>query len=198
MYKKALLIVALAACAMSEDVYRKCGDDLSCLESEMIGYVDGLGDGPVPLLGDYVSLARNEETFEAARGGEDFVTRCIRYLANHELKFKLPSDTARALIEESRSSKLKKIVLPMLLLLKLKAAIILPIVLSVIALVAFKGLGAGLVALALSGATGLKSLLEGHNTSKFTYEVVPQISSHWSRSGVEPLTALPAGYHTIP
>lgn len=107
-----------------------------------------------------------------------------------------------------RSSKIKKILLPILLLLKLKAAIVIPAILSAIALVAFKGLGASLIALAISGATGLKSLLEHHTSSKFTYEVVPQISSsHWSRTGLDPtnvaqhpagLAPLASGYHTIP
>lgn len=71
--------------------------------------------------------------------------------------------------------------LPLLLLLKLKAVILIPIVLSVIALVAFKGLGAGLIALALSGATAFKSVLEGHHSSKkVSFEVIPP---HWSRAG---------------
>lgn len=71
--------------------------------------------------------------------------------------------------------------LPLLLLLKLKAIILIPIVLSVIALVAFKGLGAGLIALVLSGATAFKSVLEGHHTAKkVSFEVIPP---HWSRAG---------------
>lgn len=93
----------------------------------------------------------------------------------------------------ARSSKLKKIVLPLLVLLKLKSAIILPAVLSAIALVAFKGLGISLMAMLISGAIGFKSLLESHSSSKFTYEVVP---SHWSRSGIESYPI--PGYHTIP
>lgn len=110
-------------------------------------------------------------------------------------------------ITETRSSKLKKIILPILLLLKLKAAIVIPIVLSVIALVAFKGLGAGLIALALSGATAFKSSLEGHSSKKVSFEVVPP---HWSRAGLAPsgpAGVIPAsflqewpihGYQTMP
>lgn len=93
---------------------------------------------------------------------------------------------------------MKKIILPLILLLKLKAAIIVPAVLSAITLIALKGLGASLVALTLSGATAFKSLLDGHVSPKVTYEVVPQIS-HWSRSGMSGIEAYPIpGYHTIP
>ncbi|XP_074031316.1 DUF1676 domain-containing protein Osi15 isoform X2 [Leptinotarsa decemlineata] len=103
--------------------------------------------------------------------------------------------------EEGRSKRLRKIILPILLLLKLKAAIIIPIILSFISLVAFKGLGVGITALAIAGATGLKSLLEHHGPSKISYEVLPQVvTSQWSRSSVEgPFIGSPlnAGYHTI-
>lgn len=99
---------------------------------------------------------------------------------------------------EARSSKLKKIIIPVLLLLKLKAAIVIPAILSVVALMAFNGLGVGLMALTISGALGLKSLLEGYQGgSKLTYEVVPQLASpHWNRAGVAGTEQL--GYHTIP
>ncbi|CAH0555714.1 unnamed protein product [Brassicogethes aeneus] len=194
MFKKLICLFALVALVASEGC-----SNVGCVEEELIDYVNNLENKPVPFLGNYVVLEKNEELIESARDGEDFISRCIRYLANHTLKFKIPSEQARTVLEESRSSKLKKIVLPILLLLKLKAAIIIPAVLSVIALVAFKGLGVGLIALAISGATGLKSLLE-HQSSKFTYEVVPQIAPQpvWSRSGVEPFTTLPQGYHTMP
>lgn len=84
------------------------------------------------------------------------------------------------MVAETRSGKFKKMLLPILLLLKLKAIILIPIVLSAIALVAFKGLGAGLIALALSGATAFKSVLEGHQAKKVSFEVIPP---HWSRAG---------------
>lgn len=82
---------------------------------------------------------------------------------------------------------------------KLKAAVIIPAVLSAIALIAFKGLGASIVAITLAGATALKSLLDNHHVSpKVTYEVVPQLS-HWSRSSMDGgIESYPLpGYHTI-
>jgi hypothetical protein len=56
-------------------------------------------------------------------------------------------------------TKLKRIILPLLLALKLKAIIILPIIVTLIGLIGIKGLGAGFLALLLSGAVALKALL---------------------------------------
>ncbi|CAH1111157.1 unnamed protein product [Psylliodes chrysocephalus] len=99
---------------------------------------------------------------------------------------------------QSRSKRLRKLILPIILLLKLKAAIIIPIVLSLISFLAFTGFKSGLAALAISGAVGLKSLLENHHGHpKIAYEILPSIASGWSRtSGDEGLPI--AGYQTIP
>lgn len=50
-----------------------------------------------------------------------------------------------------RSSRLRKVLLPLLLALKLKMAIILPIVLKVLAFISVKGLLVGTLALLFSG-----------------------------------------------
>lgn len=52
---------------------------------------------------------------------------------------------------EARSSKVKKILLPLLLALKLKLAIILPLVLKAITFISLKGLAVGTIALLFSG-----------------------------------------------
>lgn len=99
---------------------------------------------------------------------------------------------------EARKRKLRKLILPILLFLKLKAAIIVPAVLSFIALVAFKGLGASLVALLIAGATAFKGILADNRAPRVSYEVVPQLSAHlWNRAGIDDLS-LGSGYHTIP
>lgn len=84
---------------------------------------------------------------------------------------------------------------------KLKAAVIIPAVLSAIALVAFKGLGVGLLALVVSGIAAFKAASDGGSSSKFSYEIVPpQIgAAPWSRNGASPVENWPSqGYHTIP
>jgi hypothetical protein len=90
---------------------------------------------------------------------------------------------------------LKKIILPLLVLLKLKAIIVISLILTAVAFTAFSGLGVSLMALTIATAVGLKNLLEGHQSTKLTYEFVPQVvSPYWSRAGIE---TLPTGYHTI-
>lgn len=87
----------------------------------------------------------------------------------------------------SGRTKLKKMIVPILLALKLKAIIVLPIVLTLIGMIGIKGLGAGLMALLLSGAVALKALLHSphHYPSRVSYGVVKPYEyhhEHWHRS----------------
>lgn len=63
----------------------------------------------------------------------------------------------------------KKYLLPLLLLFKLKMAALLPLAIGFLALISFKALVIGKIALLLSGIIGLKKLLE---SKKENYEVV--------------------------
>lgn len=81
-------------------------------------------------------------------------------------------------------------IIPVLLALKLKALIILPIIITVIGLIGLKGLGAGLAALFLSGAVAFKSLLTPpppYPAARVSYGIVkPEIHhDHWHRSQEE-------------
>lgn len=81
-------------------------------------------------------------------------------------------------------------VLPLLLVLKLKALIILPIIITMIGLVGIKGLGAGLAALLLSGAVALKALLTPPPSlpARVSYGIVKPHEihhEHWHRSQEE-------------
>lgn len=90
-------------------------------------------------------------------------------------------------VARGKSKKTKKLLLPLLLLFKLKAAALLPLVLGFLALIAFKALIIGKLALLLSGIIGLKKLFESKHSAQ-NYEVVghPHTSfdehSHYSRS----------------
>lgn len=106
---------------------------------------------------------------------------------------------------EPRRRKIRKILLPILLLLKVKAIIIIPIVLTVIGLVAMKGLGAALTALTISAFTALKGILDGKQTTekRVTYGVIPPYLAHephWSRAGPTSLDypELDPYYRTLP
>lgn len=56
---------------------------------------------------------------------------------------------------------MKKLILPLLMALKLKTAILLPVILGLISLIAFKGLWSGLTAMGIAAALGLKALVAG-------------------------------------
>lgn len=62
--------------------------------------------------------------------------------------------------------------LPLLLLLKLKAAIILPIILGAIAFIAIKALIVGKIALVLSLVGALKKLLHGKGSGHDSYDII--------------------------
>lgn len=66
--------------------------------------------------------------------------------------------------------------LPLLLLFKLKAAALLPLAIGFLALISFKALIIGKLALILSGIIALKKLLEHKHSS--SYEVVAHPSHH--------------------
>jgi len=68
-----------------------------------------------------------------------------------------------------KKKKIVKTLLPILLLLKLKAAVLIPLALGALALVAFKALVIGKIALIISLIIGLQKLLAYKNQS---YEVV--------------------------
>lgn len=90
----------------------------------------------------------------------------------------------------SARTKLKRVLLPLLLALKLKALIILPIIITIIGLIGIKGLGAGLMALLLSGAVALKALLTPPPplSTRISYGVVKPhdiYHDHWHRSQEE-------------
>jgi len=135
-------------------------------------------------------------------------SRVERFLSTHTLKFDIQgkdvmesiSSAGRALTdatdylgitdkddtaEESRGKKKKaaRILLPLLMALKLKAAALIPLALGAIALIAGKALVIGKIALVLAAIIGLKKLLG--NQKSVTYEIVshPHHSSSSSSSG---------------
>lgn len=82
------------------------------------------------------------------------------------------------------TEKAAKILLPLLLAFKLKAAALIPLALGAIALIAGKALIIGKIALVLAAIIGLKKLL--HHQKSVTYEIVSHphhTSSHTSHEG---------------
>nr|XP_022917863.1 uncharacterized protein LOC111427111 [Onthophagus taurus] len=182
----------------SEDIYKDCGESIKCSEDKLIKIIDRIDSEPkLEILDGSIVLEKKDNVGDLvqSRANEDIFDRLIRFLRSHELKIGIPESEGNNI--EARKSKLKKFILPLLLILKLKAAIIIPAVLSLITLISFKGLGASIMALSIAGATGLKSLLESHHGHRVSYEVVPQIHAPlWNRAGIENYP-FGQGYHTI-
>ncbi|KAJ6637530.1 hypothetical protein Bhyg_10261 [Pseudolycoriella hygida] len=175
---------------------KECGDNsmFLCMKERALRYVDGtdgdiqLGEGVSFLQTEPMSQGRslNENNLPAEPEAREIevdsllVDRVARFLATHTLQFKVPKDSIEDLqtsLEEARGKgggggkKHRKYLMPLLLLFKLKAAALLPLVLGFLALVAFKALIIGKLALLLSGIIGLKKLFESKHSSQ-SYEVV--------------------------
>jgi hypothetical protein len=95
----------------------------------------------------------------------------------------------------SGRGKLKRLILPFMLFLKLNFATLVPIAISVVTLLAFKGLWAGLSALMVTGVLGLKALFNNNGSAspstRFSLgfvrpHIVPEVYHNdylgWSRS----------------
>ncbi|XP_011314425.1 uncharacterized protein Osi15 [Fopius arisanus] len=163
------------------------------------------------IYGDIVTLEKLQDAGDqrSLPGEDPLVASIDQFLSSRKIRISLPSDGSpadflgRAIgqkeidielrgltygASEART-KLKRMLLPVLLALKLKALIILPIVITMIALIGLKGLGAGLAALFLSGAVALKAILTPppYPAARVSYGIVkPEIHhDHWHRSQEE-------------
>ncbi|XP_011197377.1 uncharacterized protein LOC105221928 [Bactrocera dorsalis] len=169
---------------------KECGDRsmVLCMKERALHYFD-TENGDVKLtegisliktddipVGRSLSEAALPEEPEARENEVDalLVERVARFFGTHTLQFKVPKDSIQDMqraLEESRGKKKekKKYLLPLLMLFKLKMAALLPLAIGFLALISFKALVIGKIALLLSGIIGLKKLLE---SKKENYEVV--------------------------
>ncbi|KAF7279546.1 DUF1676 domain-containing protein Osi15 [Rhynchophorus ferrugineus] len=184
MFKLVLCLILSGVVLVCGDDTTSCSDSITCGEQQLSSYLKTLEDTPsIPVLGDTIVLEKDQSFGdEVGEGKEDIVDRSVRFLTSRSLKIKFPAEEARTLTADARGKKhkIRKYILPLLLVLKLKAAIILPILLSVIALVSFKGFGLSLAALAVAGTSALKNLLQPSGSK---IEVVSAPIGHWKRSG---------------
>ncbi|PZC78349.1 uncharacterized protein LOC110375917 [Helicoverpa armigera] len=132
------------------------------------------------------------------------------FLENHVLQLRLTSDDgeSRGLDEEARGKKKKKIkkLLPLLLLLKLKMAALIPLFLGIIAFVAVKAVFLGKIAFAMSAFSLIRKLLakKGGSSSSISYAAPAHHEEHpgysyepassgWSRSATDGASMAYAG-----
>ncbi|XP_015585295.1 uncharacterized protein LOC107263025 [Cephus cinctus] len=160
--------------------------DGSQQEEKILRAIDALeAEESIGIYGDMITLEKVpvvEAREDAGLERDPLLKRVDQFLGSRKIHIALPREgpsaqyVGRALGATSGSldidlrgmtgggasearTKLKKIILPILLALKLKALVVLPIVITLIGLIGIKGLGAGLAALLLSGAVALKALL---------------------------------------
>ncbi|XP_035778379.1 uncharacterized protein LOC118459265 [Anopheles albimanus] len=185
--KRCVLIVALAVVAFGAVAYAESSKE----EANVIQLINEIdGEERFPLFGG-LTVERSSDYDVRAFGGrsnEDLAERAVRYLSSHTLKFNVPSEENT--IEEARSSRLKKMLLPLLLALKFKMAIVLPILLAIVKFISLKGLIAGLLALKFSIFTVLKDLFEKKKervTTAYITSAQPVnaeiVHQDWNRNG---------------
>ncbi|KAG5671887.1 hypothetical protein PVAND_002056 [Polypedilum vanderplanki] len=127
-------------------------------DSEVISMIDKLDEEQsLPLFGGLVveKFDDGSNSEVVPRSSETLTDRIVRYLKTHSVNFDLSE--ARSKVGEARG-KLKKLLLPILLALKFKSAVILPVVFTLLALVSVKALKVGLIALLLAGSQFIKDL----------------------------------------
>ncbi|CAG4964228.1 unnamed protein product [Parnassius apollo] len=126
----------------------------------------------------YESLAEDPKTRESQLE-ERIASNVGDFLENHVLQLRLSEDSERSrdLDEEGRGKKKKKIkqLLPLLLLLKVKLAALVPLFLGIIAFVAVKAVFLGKIAFAMNAFNLIRRLLNKNKSSDvMTYAASPQ------------------------
>ncbi|XP_043472568.1 uncharacterized protein LOC122505157 [Leptopilina heterotoma] len=153
-------------------------------EKKELNLENGTSDPLVRRIDEFLKCRKIQVSFPHDGSSADFLGRAI---GERNIEFQLRELTHNSF--EART-KLKRVLLPLLLVLKLKALIILPIIITIIGLIGIKGLGAGLMALLLSGAVALKALLTPPPplSTRISYGIVKPhdiYHDHWHRSQEE-------------
>ncbi|XP_076174704.1 DUF1676 domain-containing protein Osi9 [Ptiloglossa arizonensis] len=121
-------------------------------------------------LNDIESTLPSEVEAKEAAINDALFDRTAKFLSTHTVELSLPEEVSRS-FDEARGKKKKivKSLMPILLLLKLKAAALIPIALGALALLALKALVIGKIALIVSAIIALQKLFANKHQS---YEVV--------------------------
>ncbi|KAL7296206.1 uncharacterized protein LOC106649237 [Trichogramma pretiosum] len=198
------------------DVYSSCSSDsdiATCLKLKALRFVDRAARSAEINVVDGVKIVQSEEAKANSRAdnarslndieaslptelearesavNDVLYDRAARFLSTHTVELSMPEELSRSLGEaRGKKKKIVKSLLPILLLLKLKAAALIPILLGGLALLAFKALIIGKVALIISAVLLLQKLFGNKHQS---YEVVSHEIPHhheehhgggWARS----------------
>ncbi|KAJ8976985.1 hypothetical protein NQ317_013986 [Molorchus minor] len=186
-----------------QDIYMSCIRHLSvnCVQPKAINWLSTISEGNEIKISEDLLITKNGKFSENKNKSEDIYEKFEDFLQNYDLTMRIPkilyteSSVARTMPKEikvplavtGRSSKLiKKVILPFLLGLKFKTAVVVPITLAIIALKTWKALTLGLLSLVLTGALLIFRLTK---PKVVNYEVIhyPQHVEHpapgWEHAG---------------
>lgn len=196
------------------DVYSSCADENDmtvCLKLRALNFVDRAARSAEFDITDGLKIVQTDEAknsradygrslneiesslpteVEAREAAVDqaLLDRTAKFLSTHTVELNLSNESSSRSLEEGRGKKKKivKSLIPLLLLLKLKFAALIPIALGVLAFLALKALVFGKIALVISAILGLQKLMGAKHQN---YEVVGHGGHHeehhdhgWGRS----------------
>ncbi|GLV32660.1 Osiris 18 [Carabus blaptoides fortunei] len=172
-----LLLVAAAAqksaTDLVADMYGTCLKDYSfgCVKPKAISWFSQVSNDEVIQITEDLSIVKDPQApTEEQRGAQDVFDNFENFLATHRLVAKMPvalkegalddivprslvpEDVNMPLVETGRSKFVKKVMIPFLLGLKFKTAVLVPLALALIALKTWKAMTLGLLSLVLTGA----------------------------------------------
>lgn len=167
-------------------------------EKDIIDALNKIDNEPsLPLFGGLrIERVDNGRSFGESNSGETFEDRAERYMESHELNLAFPGEDdesddefAGRSADESRTRRVRKVLLPLLLALKLKKAVVFKVLFMIVKFISLKALAISFLALIFAGATFFKDLLakkKDHVTTAYitgsplNAEIV---HSDWSRNG---------------
>lgn len=97
MVKKGALFFFLAFvvvhCAEADDVYKKCGANVACIEQQIMGAIDEVDqDERLAVLGDAIVIEKSKEarSYGDKKPSSNVIDRILRYVDEHQLKVNFP------------------------------------------------------------------------------------------------------------
>ncbi|KAI4461713.1 hypothetical protein MML48_5g00010395 [Holotrichia oblita] len=199
-----------------QDMYYTClkGFSVSCVKPKALSWITNIANDPVIRITDDLAIVKKdnpEEREETRSIHEDVLDKFETFLQTHDLVAKVPEflrpegplgnliprsfqpdDVTVPLAATGRSKAVKKIIVPFLLGLKFKTAVLVPLALALIALKTWKALTLGLLSLVLTGAMLIFKLSKPKVT---TYEVV-HYPQHYEHHVEHAAPAAAAGWDT--
>ncbi|XP_050437151.1 uncharacterized protein LOC126843583 [Adelges cooleyi] len=138
-------------------------DGITLVKSESVESSRGL-NGRSLSESELDDNSASDEVEKDAQVENLLLDRVARFLESHTLQLKVPESSIsgmRRSLEEARGKKKKqqKMLLPLLMMLKMKAIALVPLAIGALALLAFKALVVGKIALVLAVIIGIQKLL---------------------------------------